>query len=113
MTSTKIMRGICLAMLMPLTAMLILGFAQLAMGQRATEDELKIRISTGGICHFLDTSIPCVGLGDRLKSMKLEKRGLQLEIDDGVKQEAMEAAYKSLWRAGFKKVGYVSNEIFR
>ena len=113
MTSTRFMRCICLATRIPLAAMLILGFAQLAMGQRAAEDELKIRISTDGMCHFLDTSIQCVGLGNRLKSMKLGKRGLQLEIDDGVKQEVVETTYKSLWRAGFKKVGYVSNEIFR
>jgi biopolymer transport protein ExbD len=91
----------------------LVAFAPLAMGQRAAGDELKVRISTDGTCNFLDTSIPCAGLGDRLKSMKLANNGLHIEIDDGVQQEVVDATFESLWRAGFKKIGYVSNEIFR
>jgi hypothetical protein len=91
----------------------LFAFTQLTIGQSIAKEELKVRISTDGACHFLDTSIPYAELGHRLRLMKLASNGLRIEIDEGVQQEVVDATLESVWRAGFKKIGYVSNEIFR
>jgi biopolymer transport protein ExbD len=102
-----------------LTAMGLLVFAQIVLGQNAppsaaSEKVLTIRISADGICTFLDGSTPCVEVGRYLLSKHLAQDGhVHIAVDRASKYEMVAATLKSLDDAGFKKVGFVNNDFLQ
>ncbi len=102
-----------------LTAMGLLVFAQIVLGQNAppsaaSEKVLTIRISADGICTFLDSSTPCVEVGRYLLSKHLAQDGhVHIAVDRASKYEMVVATLKSLDDAGFKKVGFVNNDFLQ
>jgi biopolymer transport protein ExbD len=98
-----------------LIATCLLAIARSALGQSVAPDVnadvLTIRISSDGICHFLDTTKPCSELGQYLLSKHLARDGHIHIVVDRTSQYALVAAtLKSLDRAGFKKVGFVNKD---
>jgi biopolymer transport protein ExbD len=96
----------------------LLAIAQAAMSQSASrdtnDDVLTIRISADGICHFLDTSTPCVGVGRYLLSEHLAQNGhIHIAVDRQSKYEMVAATLKSLDSAGFKGVGFVNKDFLQ
>jgi biopolymer transport protein ExbD len=94
-----------------LSALSLIAFAQIAMGQSAPSDVIAdstIRISADGICHVKDSSMPCVGVAQYLLSKHLAKNGhVHIVVDATSKYESVAAALKSLQSAGLK-IGFVN-----
>jgi biopolymer transport protein ExbD len=87
---------------------------QLAVAQAPSSGSvLRIKVSADGMCHFLDNTIACSQLGSRLLSIpKAKNADLQFEVDPATKQVVLDTANDSLRRAGFKTIGYITNEFF-
>ena len=94
-----------------LSALNLIAFAQIAMGQSAPSDVIAdstIRISPDGICHVKDSSMPCVEVAQYLLSKHLAKNGhVHIVVDATSKYESVAAALKSLQNAGLK-IGFVN-----
>jgi len=93
------------------TVSLLKSYGRLA--SPTTSDEvLTIRISADGICHFLDSSVPCVDLGRHLLSKHLAQNGyVNIKVDKDSKYELVAATLESLQRAGIKrKLGFVNTD---
>jgi biopolymer transport protein ExbD len=93
------------------TVSLFRSYGQLA--SLATSDEvLTIQISADGICHFLDSAVPCVDLGRYLLSKHLAQNGhINIKVDKDPKYELVAATLESLQRAGIKrKLGFINTD---
>ena len=95
-----------------LIATCLLAFAQFAMAQSASPDanmdDLTVRISEDGVCHFLDDSAPCEQLGKYLLTKHLAQNGhIHIAVDRASKYELVVATLKSLEGTGIK-VGFVN-----
>ena len=94
-----------------LSALSLVAFAQIAMGQSAPSDvvaDSTIRISADGICHIQESSMPCVDVAQYLLSKHLAQNGhVHIIVDATSKYESVAAALKSLQSAGFK-IGFVN-----
>ena len=95
--------------------MRLLALAQMAKGQgvssgMSTED-LIIRVSADGVCHFLRASTACNELGSYLLSRHLAQNGdIEILVDRASKYELIVSTLESLERAGFKKVGFLNKD---
>jgi biopolymer transport protein ExbD len=94
-----------------LSALSLVAFAQIAMGQSAPSDviaESTIRISADGNCHIQDSFMPCVDVVQYLLSKHLAQNGhVHIVVDATSKYESVAAALKVLQSAGLK-VGFVN-----
>ena len=94
-----------------LSALSLIAFAKIAMGQAAPSDvsaDSTIRISADGICQVQDSSMPCVEVAKYLLSKHLAQNGyVHIVVDATSKYESVVAALKSLQSAGLK-VGFVN-----
>jgi biopolymer transport protein ExbD len=94
------------------SALTLIAFAQLVMGQGAPSDVIAdstIRISADGICHVQDSSMPCVDVAKYLLSKHLAQNGhVHIVVDAASKYESVAAALKSLQSAGLK-IGFVND----
>jgi biopolymer transport protein ExbD len=94
-----------------LSALSLIAFAQIAMGQSAPSDvvaDSTIRISADGICYVHDSSMPCVDVAQYLLSKRLaQNRHAHIVVDATSKYESVAAALKSLQSADFK-IGFVN-----
>jgi biopolymer transport protein ExbD len=94
-----------------LSALSLIAFAQVAMGQSAPSDVIAdstIRISADGNCHVNDSSMPCDHVAQYLLSNHLaQNRHAHIVVDATSKYESVAAALKSLQSAGFE-LGFVN-----
>jgi biopolymer transport protein ExbD len=95
-----------------LSALSLVAFAQIAMGQSAPSDvvaDSTIRISADGICHIQESSMPCVDVAQYLLSKHLAQNGhVHIIVDATSKYESVAAALKSLQSAGLK-IGFIND----
>lgn len=87
----------------------LLVIARIAIGQSAPSNAevLTIFVSADGVCHVLDTFMPCGELAQYLKSKHLAQDGhVHIAVDKTLKYDVVAATLKSLQGAGFK-VGFV------
>jgi len=96
-----------------LSALSLIGFAQIAVGQGAPPSDViadsTIRISADGVCHIKDSSMPCVDVAQYLLSRHLAQNGhVHIVVDATSKYESVAAALKSLQSAGLK-IGFIND----